>query len=213
MQDLNSSKITELEETVKEEFAAWIESAGNVIETVDKIHIFGLFGKNTGRFRFLPGHKTDIEKLADEVKKHSLDHYRMPTGYKVGRKNIVRTPIGFLYGGKTHTQNNVVSKNLPQINLMPSNSTPDDVTPSDSASNDIKCVVPSGNKENTKSAFLLRVNAMLQLFETSLTDDDISFVNDGSKLTAYVHCKICPTGSKEKSIVVQYEINSRKMQN
>lgn len=93
MQSLDNDKIKDVEQTVKELFASFKGNSDfkeSVMEHLDKIHIFGFYGENVSRFAFFPGHKTDIEKLAVEVKKYqNTNHYKMPAQYKVPRKNVV----------------------------------------------------------------------------------------------------------------------------
>lgn len=246
MQDFDVVKITELEQLVREEFATFFGSAENVFESVDKIHILGFYGNNVSRFRFLPGHRSDMAKLAPEVKTRDSSYYNMPIGYKVPRKNIVRTPIGYLYGSKTRTQGNIAVDNFARINLAqnasnpnnsaasgskqsnsttssdttpsettssestsgestPNESVPSEPTATDSKSNESVPRKSDHDEQSTKSKVMLRINVMLQPFQMTLEEKDISFVGDGSKVTAYVVCKPCAMENKKKNIAVQYE--------
>lgn len=232
MQGLDSSKIVELEQTVKEDFATFVSNAENAFNCVDSIHIFGFYGKNVNRFRFLPGHRSDLERLADQMKKYSnFDHFQMPQGYRIPRKSIVRTPIGFLYGSKTRAQNNFVLGNVEKINgdiannsediqstseSKPLSTQPGDDTNNQNNSKDIQStsepmplsMQPDDDTNNQKSIILLRVNAIVEPLNITLSQEDISFISDGLKVTAYVFCKNCRMQNKPKKIAVQFETSS-----
>lgn len=101
IKDLDEKKISEVEATVKEELDTLL-SEQNVFEYVDRIHIFELHQKQVHRFHFLSGHRGMMKKLAVEVNKHSLSHYEMSKDFEVLKKDVVRCPLGFLYGHKTY---------------------------------------------------------------------------------------------------------------
>lgn len=102
MQELDTTNIIELEQIVKEEFTTFIENTEtqDVFESVDRIHIFGYYGKNINKSLFLLGHENDIKKLAVKVKKLSLDHYSMPADYKVKKKMLFGHQSGSCLGKK-----------------------------------------------------------------------------------------------------------------
>lgn len=228
MQDIDNNKIMELEQVIKEMFTTFIADSAfksSVLQSVDAVHVFGFFESNISRFAFLPGHRTDLAKVGDEVKQHSTDYYKTPSDYKVPRKNIVRSPIGYLFGTKTRAQSTLSSnfsaaKNCGQFNSMQIGSVSSDETQFNSTTSDLPSLdittsglstfngdEPSSNLQfiAAKSKLLLLINPLLQPFQVSITDDDINITNDGTKLTARVVCKLCTTEEKVKRICVQYE--------
>lgn len=78
MQELETHRIDELEALVKHEFAELIENKENLLESVDRMNIFGFYGSSVSRFRFLPGHRIMMEKYYYEyytAKQHDANQF------------------------------------------------------------------------------------------------------------------------------------------
>lgn len=216
MQELNANRIEELELIVKQEFAEVIEDKENVLESVDRVEVFGVFGTNVSRFRFLPGHKIMMEKLATEVQNHDLEHYNMPSDFKVPRTNVSRSPIGYLYGKKTRVsllQQSVMLSNPIQANAVPHISIENNAMDTVSEECNMTSELVNMTKVDTKSQLLLKINSLFEPFDVTTTEDKIVFVKDETKVppkvTAHIDCEVCSKNKRKKNLTVQYTASKR----
>lgn len=215
MGSLESDKIAEVENTVREKFTIFMEDEAfksSVLEWVDAVNVFGFYGRvNIGQFAFFPGHKIEMEKLALEVKSHAKDYYNIPADYKVPRKNVVRSPIGYLFGTKTRNwmlgNYNVTKPNSTHVESMEADNfstelvMTNEMVPKHSHSDEH----PENPVIDAKSKLLHLVNTILQPFHAIATEQHINFKNDGTKVVGLVTCQVCAMTNKEKQICIQYE--------
>lgn len=197
----------ELERSIREEFTVFLSDEtfkSSVIDLVDVVHIFGFYSNNISQFKFFPGHKVNLEKLANEVKSQGKEYYNLPAEYKMPRKNIIRSPIGYLFGVKTPMQCDLLQSHLEKgatSEMVPS-------TSKSTATKPTPIVVdePNPNLQVTaaKSKLLERMTLLLEPFKMNITDADINMVNNGPKVVANVICRLCEKEEKTTTITVQY---------
>lgn len=121
MQKLSDDKVNEIEQTVRDDFEDILKTDEyDVFKYIDRIHIYGLYGGKVERFRFMPGERELIRKMvkyvnslkvdaidgeAEEIRLEQtfrIEHFDLPPGIKISRKDLCRSPIGYLFGKKTH---------------------------------------------------------------------------------------------------------------
>lgn len=180
MRSLDDEKIIEIEKTVRDDFEDILKNDEyDIFEIIDRAHIFGLFGGKVDRFRFMPGEKVLINKIVTYINSLKVDalndcmeenlelsfhseHFCMKPDTKISRKELCRSPIGYLFGKKTRN------------------------VPADSAqvANKSKTVY---SKENV----LQKCNVRLNPFNVQLTVEQINIINDGTRVFAYAPCPLC----------------------
>lgn len=150
----------------------------------EKRYFFGLFASNIKNFRFMPGEKLQILELVKYVnqilnKDASIENqFEAPKKYKISTKDTIRSSVGLIFGRK-------YSKWSPVLNLN---------------ENDITSCTP-----DSKTKLVQQIDNLLLTFGLSITEDKISFTNDGRRITATVSCLVCEKDGQKRAYNVQYD--------
>lgn len=123
MRNITDEKIREVEKIVRDDFAEMLLDS-NISDFIEMQAVFGLYASNHERFKFLPGEKSLIDQIVLHVRSFeqkdnnpSNEHFNMPQKYKLGKKNLCCTPIGYLFGNKLISRS--TDSNNHELNGMP----------------------------------------------------------------------------------------------
>lgn len=188
LRNITDEKIAEIENVVRQDFAEMLtdaESESNACNIIGMHDVFGLYASNHERFRFLPGEKSLIDQIVLHVKsfeskdkKPCNEHFNMPEKFKLVKKNICCTPIGYLFGNKLNTEATVVSnQDQDTIEIPP------------------------------KEDLICKLNSLLVTFDVTASDGMIIIRNNGRKVWADASCILCTMKDVKKSIRVQFDVS------
>lgn len=168
---IDDSKIESIQAIVRDDFPEQLESPDiNLFQYIQRTNVYGLYAGNQKRFRFLPGDATLIEQIVRYVKSLVKDdndievqktHFDMPKKHRLSKKDLCWTPLGYLFGAPNK------------------------------ATNPNKCEPSNTNDFPSKETLMDKLNNLLKPFSVTLSEDSISFQNDGQKMSAYVSCVLC----------------------
>lgn len=194
MSSIDDKQIEDVEKIVRDDFSEMLqEGESNVLDYIEKDAIFGLYAANHQRFRFLPGEKSLIHQLVLHVSSLKPtdggilqnDHFSMPQKFKLTKKDLCWTPIGYLYGNKSLTA------------IIGTAVNPDNHNSIDTSS---------------KEDVLSKLNTLLAPYEETTSDEMIAIKNDGRKVWAEVTCVLCVQKNIDrKPLRVQYDVSKRTL--
>lgn len=162
-------------------------------------NFYGLYHAKKDKFRFLPGEKIMLKRIADYVKNFNpdddnLNQYKPPKKYKISRKDTCRLFGGIYYGKKKYFK-----KYHGQF---------DDMV------HDIEQQTETINREQQlplRSKLLCIAKEKYESKYPNLSGKDylnvnmVQVVKNGNRITGTVQCIFCSAEKKIKSITIQYD--------
>lgn len=201
---IDNDSIAEMEKFVRDDLLDALDD--NSMENVlavndnDKKFFFGLYHAKPEKFRFLPGEKVLLTKISeylngcisgDDIISKSND-FKAPSNYKVSRKDTIRLFLGTFYGKRTYNQN-------PPDNLKPNDDSEPNILKVDQPKKLTLCAeLVQKSQEKFDKAYPNLTS------EQKLTEEMVSVIKNGNRITGSILCIVCGIEKREKRINIQY---------
>lgn len=205
---IDDEKIVELEKFVRDDLLELLhdkcDENGLPFDGCDKKIIFGLYHAKPEKFRFLPGEKVLLKKIADHMSRMVVDEdennqslqFKAPAKYKMSRKDTCRI-FGATFFGKTsinpiHCAHQLSIGEKEKLAMH---------KPVDKSS--LNSMIPDFI---SKAKMKIEEQAPNLTGQNYLTEDMIKIIDERGRITARMQCVFCLNDKKlKKEITIQYD--------
>lgn len=204
--DIDDGAIGEMENFVREDLLDLLQNENATRKQVPLMNFFGLYHANTTKFRFLPGEKVMIKRIADHIKQISADNdkvnqFKAPKKYKIPRKDTCHILGMTLYSKKYN--NRKESEKIDDIVLDIEQQRTEHRATESGAKLSLRSKLFSIAKEKYESKYPSLAD------KEYLNESMVMVTKNGSRITGSVQCIFCMAEKKAKrQITIQYDENS-----
>lgn len=208
---IDDEKIVELENFVRDELLDLLRDEcterNSVLNDVDRKIFFGLYHAKPEKFRFLPGEKVMLKKIADhmnlvnsdEEKTNQSFQLKAPAKYKISRKDTCKVFGALFFGKKNYNPKQRVQQMNTEAKQKLANHEP-------VGKSSLSSMVP---EVITKARIKFEKKDPSLVGQNYLTEDMVRIVDELGRITARLQCVFCLKNNPTKPpITIQYDSSS-----
>lgn len=199
IEKIDDETISDMENFVREDLFELLSTECDIDDQTPLKNFYGLYHANKNKFRFMPGEKVLLKRIAEHVEKINTDEkkieqFKPPNKYKISRKDTCRLFGATFYGKRSYEKKN--RNELDDI-VLDSEQQLDDRTPPEKLSLRSKLFRITKEKYESKYPSLAG--------NVFLTENMVKIIKNGNRIVGTVQCVFCASEKKSKSITIQYD--------
>lgn len=198
IEKINDEAIADMETFVREDLFDLLSNECDIDDETPLKNFYGLYHANKDKFRFVPGEKVLLKRIAEYVEKINTDEkkieqFKPPNKYKISRKDTCRLFGATFYGKRCYEKKN--RDKFDNI-VLDSEQQLDDHTPPE------KLPLRSKLFRITKEKYEFKYPHLVG--KEFLMENMVEVIKNGNRIIGTVQCIFCAAEKKSKSITIQY---------